>query len=181
MTVEERMQRQIEYLASHDVLTGLPNRNECWKRLGERYALRDDQHGPAECTVFYCDLDGFKQVNDQSGHAAGDAVLKEVARRMKDVLFVRDFIARIGGDEFVAVVDGVLDDDKAAALAQRLIEVVSQPVITPEGNFQIGSSIGVAHARQYPDSVEAVINAADGAMYVAKRSGKGTVRLACLH
>lgn len=52
MTVEERMQRQIEYLASHDVLTGLPNRNECWNRLGNRYALRDDRHGPAECTVF---------------------------------------------------------------------------------------------------------------------------------
>lgn len=99
---------------------------------------------------------------------------------MKDVLFVRDFIARIGGDEFVAIVDGVLDDEKAIALAQRLIEVVSQPVLTPEGNFQIGVSIGVAHARQYPDSVEAVINAADGAMYVAKRSDKGTVRLACL-
>ena len=177
MTVEERMQRQIEYMATHDALTGLPNRNECWKRLEKRYALRDDQHGPAECTVFYCDLDGFKQVNDQFGHSAGDAVLKEVTRRMKDVLFVRDFIARIGGDEFLAMVDGVLDDGKATALAQRMIEVVSRPIVTPEGQYQVGVSIGIAHARQYPESVESLVNAADGAMYVAKRGGKGTVAL----
>ncbi len=97
---------------------------------------------------------------------------------MKDVLFVRDFIARIGGDEFVADVDGVLDDEKAAALARRLIEVAKRPIVTPEGYCKIGASIGVPHARHYPDSVEAVINAADGAMYAAKRSGKGTVRLA---
>jgi diguanylate cyclase (GGDEF)-like protein/PAS domain S-box-containing protein len=177
MTVEERMRRQIEYLATHDALTGLPNRNECWKWLAERYALRDNQHGPAECSVFYCDLDGFKQINDQYGHAAGDAVLKETTRRMKEILFVRDFIARIGGDEFLAMVDGVLDDGKATALAQRIIEVVSQPIVMPEGNYKIGVSIGIAHARQHPESVEALVNAADGAMYEAKRGGKGTVAL----
>jgi diguanylate cyclase (GGDEF)-like protein len=177
MTVEERMRRQIEYMATHDALTGLPNRNECWKRLEERYALRDDRHGPAECSVFYCDLDGFKQVNDQYGHAAGDAVLKEATRRMKEVLFVRDFIARIGGDEFLAMVDGVVDDEKATALAQRMIEVVSRPIVTPEGQYQVGVSIGIAHARQYPESVESLVNAADDAMYAAKRSGKGTVAL----
>jgi diguanylate cyclase (GGDEF)-like protein len=97
---------------------------------------------------------------------------------MKDVLIVWDFIARIGVDEFVAVVDGVVDDERATALMQRLIEVVSQPAVTAEGRYQIGASIGIAHARHYPDSVEALVNAADGAMYVTKRSGKGTVRLA---
>lgn len=76
-------------------MTDLPNRNECRKRLKEWYALCDDQYG----------------------HAAGDAVLKETTRRLKDALFVRDFIARIGGDEFIAIVDGVLDDEKAIALA----------------------------------------------------------------
>jgi diguanylate cyclase (GGDEF)-like protein/PAS domain S-box-containing protein len=175
MTVEERMQRQIEHMATHDALTGLPNRNECWKRLEERYALRNDRHGPAECSVFYCDLDGFKQVNDQYGHAAGDAVLKEASRRMKEVLFVRDFIARIGGDEFVAIIDGLQDNEKAAALAQRMIEAVSRLIVTPEGQYQVGISIGIAHSCKYPESVEALINAADGAMYVAKRDGKGTV------
>lgn len=178
MTVEERMRKQIEYMATHDTLTGLPNRSECWNKLSDRYAVRDSQNGPAECTVFYCDLDGFKQVNDQFGHAAGDVVLKEATRRMKEVLFVRDFIARVGGDEFVAVVDGALDDDRATALAKRMIEFVSQPIVTSDGQYQIGASIGFAHARQFPESVEAVINAADGAMYLAKRSGKGTVRVA---
>lgn len=178
MSVEERMRRQIEHMATHDALTDLPNRNECWRRLEERYAIRADRHGPAECTVFYCDLDGFKQVNDQFGHAAGDAVLKETTRRLKEVLFVRDFIARIGGDEFIAFVDGALDNEKATALARRMIEVVSQPIITPEGQYQVGISIGIAHARQYQESVEALVNAADGAMYIAKRSGKGTVAVA---
>jgi diguanylate cyclase (GGDEF)-like protein/PAS domain S-box-containing protein len=178
MTIEERMHRQIEYLATHDALTGLPNRNECWKRLDERYALRDDRHGPADCSVFYCDLDGFKQINDQYGHAAGDAVLKETARRMKEVLFVRDFIARIGGDEFVAIIDGLQDNGKATAQAQRMIEAVTRPIVTPEGQYQVGISIGIAHSRQYPESVAALVNAADGAMYVAKRDGKGTVTLA---
>jgi diguanylate cyclase (GGDEF)-like protein/PAS domain S-box-containing protein len=178
MTIEERMRRQIEYLATHDALTGLPNRNECWKRLEERYALRDGRHGPADCSVFYCDLDGFKQINDQYGHAAGDAVLKETALRFKEVLFVRDFIARIGGDEFVAIIDGLQDNEKATALAQRMIEAVSRPFFTPEGQYQVGISIGIAHSRQYSESVESLINAADGAMYVAKRGGKGTVALA---
>ncbi|HNH36567.1 MAG TPA: diguanylate cyclase [Rhodocyclaceae bacterium] len=178
MTTEERMRRQIEYLATHDALTGLPNRNECWKRLDARYSLRDDRHGPAECSVFYCDLDGFKQVNDQYGHAAGDAVLKETARRLTEVLFVRDFIARIGGDEFLAIVDGELDDAKATALARRMIEVVGTPVVAPEGQFRIGVSIGIAHSREHPDSVEALVNSADGAMYAAKRGGKGGVAVA---
>ncbi len=105
-------------------------------------------------------------------------MLKEVTRRMKDVLLVRDFVACIGVDEFVAIVDGVLDDEKATALAQRLIEVVARPIASPEGYYQMGSNIGVAHARRYPDPVEAMINAADGAMYVAKRAGKAPVRMA---
>lgn len=174
MTVEERMRSQIEYLATHDTLTGLPNRNECWRLLEERYALRDGQHRAADCSVFYCDLDGFKQINDHYGHAAGDAVLKEISHRMKDALFVRDFIARVGGDEFVAIVDGVLDDTKAHDLAMRMIETVSQPIETSGGGcYQVGVSIGIAHSRQHPDSVEMLVNAADSAMYVAKRSGKG--------
>jgi diguanylate cyclase (GGDEF)-like protein len=178
MTVEERMQRQIEHMATHDALTGLPNRNECWKRLEERYALRNDRQGPANCSVFYCDLDGFKQINDNYGHAAGDSVLKQTTRRMKEVLFVRDFIARIGGDEFIAIVDGVLDDKHATELAQRMIEVVSQPIVTPEGLHLVGVSIGIAHSRQHPESVEALVNAADSAMYVVKRAGKGSVAVA---
>ena len=175
MTVEERLRRQIEHMATHDALTGLPNRNKCWKRLEERYALHHGGQGPAECTVFYCDLDGFKQINDQYGHAAGDAVLKEAARRMRDVLFVRDFIARVGGDEFLAIVDGTLDDATAHDLAQRMIETVAQPIATPDGTgrYHIGVSIGIARSHKYPDAVEMLVNAADSAMYVAKHAGKG--------
>jgi diguanylate cyclase (GGDEF)-like protein/PAS domain S-box-containing protein len=148
-------------------------RIECWKRLEERYAIRGSQHGPADCSVFYCDLDGFKQINDRHGHAAGDAVLKASTERMKGALFVRDFIARIGGDEFIAVVDGNLGDSEAREVAQRLIDAVSPPVITPEGEHRVGVSIGIAHSRQHEKSVEDLVAAADSAMYVAKRNGKG--------
>lgn len=172
LTEEERLHSRIEFLASHDSLTGLPNRAESWKRLDERYAIRNDKHGPADCTVFYCDLDGFKQVNDQYGHAAGDKVLIETCSRMKDTLFVRDLLARIGGDEFLVSVDGVLDDEKALTLARRMIEVVCEPIVDGDKQYQIGLSVGIAHSRNYPESVEALINAADGAMYVAKRGGK---------
>ena len=178
LTEEERLRSRIDFLASHDSLTGLPNRAESWKRLDERYAIRDDTHGPADCTVFYCDLDGFKQVNDQYGHAAGDKVLIETCSRMKDTLFVRDLLSRIGGDEFLVSVDGVLDNEKALTLARRMIEVVCEPVIDGENQYRIGLSVGIAHSRQHPESVEALINAADSAMYVAKRGGKGQAAIA---
>jgi diguanylate cyclase (GGDEF)-like protein/PAS domain S-box-containing protein len=178
LTEEERMRSQIEYMASHDALTGLPNRAEAWKWLDKRYAIRNVQHGPADCTVFYCDLDGFKQVNDQFGHHAGDKVLKEACRRMKDTLFVRDLIARIGGDEFMVSVDGLLDDEKALAVAQRMIDVVSVPIEDGDNRYHIGVTIGIAHSRQHPESVEALVNGADSAMYVAKRGGKGRAAIA---
>ena len=178
LTEEERLRSRIEFLASHDSLTGLPNRAESWKRLVERYSIRNDSHGPADCTVFYCDLDGFKQVNDQYGHAAGDKVLIETCARMKSTLFVRDLFARIGGDEFLVSVDGALDDDKALSLANRMIEVVGEPVVDGENRYRVGLSVGIAHSRKHPESVEALINAADAAMYVAKRGGKSQAALA---
>lgn len=177
LTEEERMRSQIEYMASHDTLTGLPNRAEAWKWLDKRYAIRDAQHGPADCTVFYCDLDGFKQVNDQFGHQAGDKVLQEACRRMQGILFVRDLIARIGGDEFLVSVDGLLDDEKALAVAQRMIDAVSVPIEDGDNRYRIGITIGIAHSRQHPESVEVLIHAADEAMYVAKRGGKGRAAL----
>lgn len=178
LTEEERLRSQVEFLASHDSLTGLPNRAQIWSRLEERYAIRNATHGPADCTVFYCDLDGFKQVNDQCGHAAGDKVLTEACTRMKGTLFVRDMLARIGGDEFLVSVDGVLEDEKALSLARRMIEVVSEPMADGDHCYRIGLSVGIAHSRQHPESVEALINAADSAMYVAKRGGKGQAAIA---
>lgn len=178
MSVEERMRSEIEFLARHDPLTGLPNRRECWRMLEERFAICSAAHGPADCSLFYCDLDGFKQVNDQCGHAAGDLVLKEACRRIRETLFVRDFIARVGGDEFIVVVDGLLNDAMAGELARRMVENVAPPIDTPAGSCRVGLSVGVAHARNHPESVEALVNAADAAMYLAKRGGKGQYALA---
>lgn len=177
-TAEQQLRSDIEYLATHDPLTGLPNRSQCWKHLKARYSMPGSQKSPADCTLFYCDLDGFKEINDQYGHAAGDAVLKEASRRIREILFVRDFMARIGGDEFVIVVDGSLSDQLATAMAGRIIASVSQPIEMPKHRYQIGVSIGIAYARQHPESIEALVNAADNAMYVAKRRGKSQASVA---
>lgn len=130
---------------------------------------------PVPCTLFYCDLDGFKAVNDAAGHHTGDAVLAEAARRMREIVFVRDFVGRLGGDEFVIIVDGVISDTDAQALGERIIEALSREIDTPMGMMNIGVSIGYAHARNHTASAEDLMNAADQAMYLAKRWGKGRI------
>lgn len=169
---EEELLEQVRHLAATDTLTGLPNRRQCAEHLAARYAVSGR---PALCTLFYCDLDGFKAVNDRAGHAAGDAVLIEAARRIRNEVFVRDFVGRLGGDEFVIVVDGSLSDADAHVLGERIVGSANQEIATADGALQVGASVGFAHARDYPDSSEALMNAADKAMYAAKRAGKGRV------
>jgi diguanylate cyclase (GGDEF)-like protein/PAS domain S-box-containing protein len=169
---EEELLEQVRLLATTDTLTGLPNRRRCEEHLIARYAVRGK---PAQCTLFYCDLDGFKAVNDRAGHAAGDAVLIEAAKRIRNEVFVRDFVGRLGGDEFVIIVDGSLSDADAHILGERIVRSANQEIASADGALQIGASVGFAHARDYPGSSEALMNAADKAMYAAKRAGKGRV------
>lgn len=172
LTKEEELLGQVQKLATHDSLTGLPNRLKCWSHLAERYAASGQ---PAPFTLFYCDLDGFKTVNDSLGHAAGDATLIEAVKRLRGEVFVRDFVGRLGGDEFLIIVDGTLSDAEALALGNRVIRTLKPAFVTPFGEVQIGASIGYAHASNYPESIEALMHSADQAMYQAKRSGKGQV------
>ncbi len=171
LTEEERLRSQVEYQATHDPLTDLPNRAACWKHLTERFALGQNGGKPADCSVLYCDLDGFKQVNDRCGHAIGDAVLRQAVERMKSTLFVRDFMARIGGDEFLLVVDGAWDAAHVLGLANRIIGTFAAPFVTDKGNHCLGISIGIAHSRNHA-SLTSLVNRADEAMYQAKESGR---------
>ncbi|MEZ5141118.1 MAG: GGDEF domain-containing protein [Acidimicrobiales bacterium] len=164
------------HAALHDTLTGIPNRSHFFERLGETMASRDEAAAPV--AVLYLDLDGFKPVNDTHGHAAGDAVLREVSDRIGGALRPDDIVARLGGDEFAVLCSGVADAREATAIAERLIDAVTRPISLPGADVQVGVSIGVAvdHGARVP--AEQLLEAADGALYDAKASGKGVWRLA---
>lgn len=177
LSQEEELRRQIEFQATHDQLTGLPNRYASRQHLAERFIPVGEGKPPLPCSLFYCDLDGFKKVNDHYGHSIGDEVLRVTTERMKSTLFVRDFFARIGGDEFILIVDGAIHDEQALQIAKRLIDALAAPIRSSAGEHPIGVSIGISHSRNY-DNPTAMVNAADDAMYSAKNNGRNRAVIA---
>jgi diguanylate cyclase (GGDEF)-like protein len=162
-------------LASYDALTGLPNRMMKSKRLDRLLSekVSHSQDGRQPFTVFWLDLDGFKTINDRFGHAAGDHVLVAVANRLRDVVRGDDTIFRVGGDEFVVLLPTAAANE-ADAFASRVIERISEPFdLGFEAPFKIGVSIGSACFPRDGDTADALLLAADTAMYEAKRRGKG--------
>lgn len=168
-------QRQLEYIAHYDALTGLPNRVLLADRL--KQALLHCHRQSRSLAVLYIDLDGFKAVNDQHGHDTGDQLLVTIAHRLKDVLRDGDTIARIGGDEFVVVMVD-LDNSKAYQMVlQRLLSEAAEPVMLNQQLLQVSASIGATLFPQ--DSVDAdqLVRHADQAMYIAKQAGKNCYHL----
>jgi diguanylate cyclase (GGDEF)-like protein len=167
-------ERENRWLAHHDLLTGLPNRVLELKRFDE--LLREPRDvlptGQPPCTVFCLDLDGFKQVNDRFGHAAGDAVLVAVADRLRDSVRDVDFLCRIGGDEFVILLPAI-SPAEAAVVARRIIDRVSEPFEIEETPLRIGISVGSACAPDDGTTADELLRSADRALYEAKRRGKG--------
>ena len=170
----EAANRQLRHLATHDVLTGLPNRVLLDDRISQ--ALTHAHRDKTSFAVMLCDLDRFKLVNDSLGHGAGDHLLQQVARRLTDVIRDVDTVARLGGDEFVIVLSPGSTRPEAAAVAQRIIEAM-QPVVEIAGiTIHTSPSIGIAF---YPDdgvTVEALIAHADAAMFAAKHRGRNNVQ-----
>jgi diguanylate cyclase len=168
----ERANRQ---LAQQDLLTGLPNRAENLKRFDQLLKGLRSGHGNIreELMVFCLDLDGFKDVNDRYGHAAGDAVLVAVAQRLRGSVRSLDFVSRVGGDEFVILLPAI--SSKAAAdIAERIIVSVSAPYdVGLPAPAHIGISIGGACAPDDGESADELLRSADRALYEAKRRGKG--------
>jgi diguanylate cyclase (GGDEF)-like protein len=169
-------ERRAANLAFRDALTGLFNARYFLRRLSEAVALSAREGKP--CAVFLLDLDGFEPVNDEYGHAMGDAALKEIASRLKDALRDYDMLARLGGDEFVVLVQGVEDRNVLAALAQRFVELVAKPLRFEHVSITLGASVGVAVAPECASEPGTLLRVADRAMYAAKAAGKGTVRFA---
>ena len=167
-----RLQDQLRYLALHDQLTGLANREVVQFRLAQ--VLSDaDRHGRPMALIFL-DLDGFKAINDGLGHAVGDSVLVQVADRLRDSMRGADTVARFGGDEFVVVCEGI---DRAATvdIACRVLTAVRAPLLGVPAEFPLSASIGIAlHDPVHgpAPAPDAVVREADAAMYRAKRGGK---------
>ncbi|MFO1072172.1 MAG: EAL domain-containing protein [Geminicoccaceae bacterium] len=174
ITVEVEAQREVRHMSLHDPLTGLPNRILLIDRLGQalRHALR---HG-GQLAVLCIDLDRFKPVNDTWGHAAGDAVLRETARRLRSQVRETDTVARVGGDEFVVVTydrDGMLEIE---TLSHRLLHAVTEPIELAVGPVEIGLSIGIARFPGDAGDLDHLLSHADLALYEAKQAGRGTYR-----
>ena len=164
-------ERRLRELATHDYLTGLPNRVLLYDRL-EQALARFQRHGQA-VALLYLDLDRFKPVNDEFGHQVGDAVLIEIADRIHTVIRDTDTAARIGGDEFAVLIEGVENPGLLRLVADRLIDVMSRPVTVADCTAEVGVSIGLVQAGGGLDAGDALMAAADAAMYRAKAAGRG--------
>ncbi|MGH9275068.1 MAG: diguanylate cyclase domain-containing protein [Acidimicrobiales bacterium] len=169
----EAAEERMRHLATHDTLTGLPNRAALTEEL-DRAVSRQDRSGTG-LAVLFCDLDSFKPVNDRLGHAEGDAVLVEVAARLRSVVRDADFVARLGGDEFVVLCEGsgpttaVIDE-----LAARLHAVMEPRVDLDDESVKVGLSIGVAMLEPGGScAADRLLLLADQAMYDAKAAGRG--------
>jgi len=163
-------QKQLETIAHYDPLTRLPNRVLLGERLkhGLLQAVRRDNL----VAVVYLDLDGFKTVNDTGGHEAGDQLLVELAGRMKHALRDGDTLARIGGDEFVAILVDLESVEACETVLQRLLQAAAEPVQLGAQRYHVSASIGVALYPHNGTDADLLLRCADHAMYQAKKAGK---------
>jgi len=162
-------------LAHHDALTELPNRHLFRDRM--KQALLHARRNESGVALLWIDLDGFKAVNDTLGHAAGDALLREVAQRLKIRTRASDTVARMGGDEFAVVMPGTVAVESAVHTATDLLAGLAEPFDLPQGAVRISGSIGVALYPQHAATVEMLMQHADLALYAAKRAGKNQVQV----
>lgn len=173
ITARKQAEERLLHLAHFDALTGLPNRALFTDRIN--YALSMAQRGRAQLAVMFLDLDHFKNVNDNLGHRIGDALLVEVAKRLKSAMREEDTASRLGGDEFILVLPGT-DVNGAVHVAEKLLETVAQRCQIEQHELVITPSIGIA---MYPDDGEdcdTLSKCADVAMYRAKRDGRNNFR-----
>jgi diguanylate cyclase (GGDEF)-like protein len=169
------MTEELRHMAQHDALTDLPNRALFSDRLNHEL-IRAKRHRERFALIFI-DLDYFKPINDNFGHAVGDLILQQVAQRLRDSIRASDTVGRIGGDEFVVLIPELVESNDALGLAEKIRQAVRQPFVVDGRDLTITCSLGVA---VYPDDggdEVALTKSADVAMYQAKESGRDSVRM----
>ncbi|MBW8192093.1 EAL domain-containing protein [Neiella marina] len=171
ITERRRIERQLKHDASHDSLTGLPNRIVFLQRLRDAFN-RADNYRHYDFAVLFLDLDRFKLVNDSLGHMSGDELLKKASSRIRRCLRGRDLIARLGGDEFAILLEPMKSEEDAIGLAQRISTSFDQPFFVNGERIFTGSSIGIALGNDRYDEPEELLRDADAAMYRAKAQGR---------
>jgi diguanylate cyclase (GGDEF)-like protein/PAS domain S-box-containing protein len=174
ITERKESEAQIEFLAHHDPLTGLPNRLLLKDRVEQTIAHATRTSGKA--ALLYLDLDNFKTINDSLGHPVGDALLQEVAKRLRDCVSDTDTISRQGGDEFVVALTDAADTETISAMAAKILQQLAKPFVLDRHELSTSISIGVA---VYPDDAQdfnALLQKADTAMYHAKEAGRNAYR-----
>jgi len=167
-------QEQLHHLAHHDTLTDLPNRLLFNERL-EQAIKRTERHA-THLAIFFLDLDHFKHINDSLGHPVGDWLLKSIAKRLLSSLRKEDTVARVGGDEFILLLEDVREPEKAAVAAQKLMGSLTEPFHLEERQIAISTSVGIALYPQDGTDPTTLLRNADAAMYRAKEEGRNTYR-----
>ena len=170
----KRSQEELEYVATHDFLTNLPNRVLFLDRLQQAVVrtMRSSNVG----ALFFLDLDRFKNVNDNLGHHVGDDLLKQVSERLQKISRASDTLARLGGDEFTLVVEGLHETSELALIADKILQAFTDPFTLGEYKLEISVSIGISVFPKDSSDVNELIKHADTAMYSAKESGRNTYR-----
>ncbi len=169
ITERKLHEAQLIHLATHDALTGLPNRNLLTERVN--HAILHAKRNNNYTAVMLLDLDKFKYVNDNIGHDAGDAMLKELSARMKSILRATDTVARLGGDEFVILLDSIKQPKDSALVGQKLIQEIRKPIAFDAQVLQPGASVGIAIFPLDGEDAFTLLKSADVAMYQAKLEG----------
>ena len=175
VSARKYFEADLHHQAFHDALTGLPNRALFYNRTN--HALSRAARRNEDVAVLFCDLDGFKHVNDSFGHGAGDAVLQTISERLRLITRGEDTVARLGGDEFAVLLAGDHASDRAAEVALRIVAAVGEPLVVDSSEFALGVSIGIAGpgAGRLRPTADEIVGNADLAMYRAKQAGKNLI------
>lgn len=168
-------QRRLQRAAHYDNITGLPNRRLFNDRLN--LVLCRTQRVPQVNALMYLDIDYFKIINDNYGHAIGDIVLKNFAKRLKKSIRAIDTAARLGGDEFIVILDGIKNAEGAMRVSKRIIKEIGQPIVIKNVVINITTSIGITFFRDNSNDIDELIKQADEALYMAKKSGRNTIKV----
>jgi diguanylate cyclase (GGDEF)-like protein len=174
ITDRKRAEQRIAHLAHYDFLTDLPNRALFLDVLNHSIAL--SKRNKQKVAVLFLDLDGFKKINDTLGHDAGDLLLKSVSVRLKGAVRDSDTVARVGGDEFILVLDNIGQEENAERVANKILVALSEVFDLNGQHCHVGGSIGISIFPEGSNDPEKLIKQADEAMYLAKKSGKNNCK-----